>query len=45
MRLILAEKLDSILDKTDEYDYGRARKAGKKHDFQQPHCKDYQMHK
>ena len=33
-RLILAEELSSILDKTDEHDYGGARQANKKHDFQ-----------
>jgi hypothetical protein len=44
-RLILADKLHSVLDKTDEHNHGRASQTDKKHDFQQPHCKDSQLHK
>jgi len=33
-RLILAEELSSVLDKTDGDDHGRPCQADKKHDFQ-----------
>jgi len=39
-RLVFADKFLAILEKTNENDHSRPRKADKKHHFQQSHGKD-----
>ena len=43
-RLVLAEEFLAVLDEADENDHGLPHKAGKKHHFQNPHCKNRQYH-